>query len=235
MYQLYIANKNYSSWSLRPWVLMTELNIPFEERLVPFTQDSNWENFRQFNPTGLVPCLHTGSGDDNQIVWDSLAIAEYLYEAHPQVWPKDKAARSWARSAVAEMHSGFPALREICSMNCGVQIKLNEIFEGLAKDIKRLEELWQHGLESFGGSFLAGNRFTAVDAFFCPVAFRVKNYGLILSEPCLEYVDRLLALESMKNWYESALAEPWRDQSHENDLIKYGEIVMDHRIKQSID
>ncbi|HQY70835.1 MAG TPA: glutathione S-transferase N-terminal domain-containing protein, partial [Pseudomonadales bacterium] len=108
MYELYIANKNYSSWSLRPWVLMRELRIAFDERLVPFAPGSNFERFRAFSPTGKVPCLHDGA----TVVWDSLAIAEYLAERHAGVWPSDARARAWARSAAAEMHSGFGALRQ---------------------------------------------------------------------------------------------------------------------------
>src|SRR5690606_38041445 len=101
MYTLFIANKNYSSWSLRPWVLMRELGIPFEERLTPFVEDSNWESFRTFSPNGKVPCLHDGE----TVVWDSLGITEYLAEHHRSVWPSEGKARAWARCASAEMHS----------------------------------------------------------------------------------------------------------------------------------
>ena len=109
MYELFIANKNYSSWSLRPWVLMKTLGIPFDERLIPFAGAgrANFEAFRKISPSAKVPCLRDG----DTVVWDSLAIAEYLHERHPGVWPKDAAARAWARSAAAEMHSGFSALR----------------------------------------------------------------------------------------------------------------------------
>src|SRR5271165_5094264 len=103
MYELHIANKNYSSWSLRPWVLMRELGIPFVERLSPFSEESNWDAFRGFSPNGKVPCLHDGA----EAVWDSLAITEYLAEGHQGVWPENQQARTWARCAAAEMHSGF--------------------------------------------------------------------------------------------------------------------------------
>ena len=116
--KLYIANKNYSSWSLRPWLLMTELGIDFEEILTPF-EVSNHANFSRFSPNAKVPCLHDGG----LVIWDSLAIIEYLAESHPQVWPKATAARAWARSASAEMHSGFSALRNQCSMSCGMVMR----------------------------------------------------------------------------------------------------------------
>lgn len=225
MAELYIGNKNYSSWSLRPWLLMTELNIPFEEVLVPFDEGSSWQKFRRFSPTGLVPCLVDGE----VTVWDSLAIAEYLHESHPSVWPQDKAARAWARCAAAEMHSGFSALRQQCSMNCGVTVRLHEVDGALQKNLDRLDELWGQGLDTFGGPFLAGERFTAVDAFFAPVALRLQGYGLTLSQKSMAYAERLLGLKGMQSWIEAALAEPWRESDHEEDLVRIGTIVEDRR------
>ena len=166
MLDLYIGNKNYSSWSLRPWVLMRELNIPFREILVPFGGTRNPDAFRAFSPTGKVPCLVDGT----TTVWDSLAITEYLAERHAGVWPADAVARAWARSAAAEMHSGLPGLRNICGMNCGLRIRLHSIDASLARDLRRIEQLWADGLARFGGPFLAGGRFSAADAFFAPVA-----------------------------------------------------------------
>src|ERR1019366_3006427 len=122
MYELYIANKNYSSWSLRPWVLLRELNIPFVEHLVPFGDASGWNAYRKISPSGKVPCLIDGQ----TVVWDSLGIAEYLAERHDTVWPTNGQARAWARCAAAEMHSGFNELRNRCSMSCGVRLRLNE-------------------------------------------------------------------------------------------------------------
>ncbi|WP_430391728.1 glutathione S-transferase family protein [Dyella sp. 20L07] len=225
MTTLYIANKNYSSWSLRPWVLLSELGIPFEEQLVAFGQGSNWETFRHFSPTGRVPCLRDG----DTVVWDSLAIAEYLAERHAGVWPSDNAARTWARCAAAEMHSGFATLREQCGMNCGIRVRLREMGPALAADIARINELWNEGLARFGGPFLAGKAFSAVDAFFAPVVFRVQTYGLGLEGPAADYVPRMLALPSMQRWYEAALAETWRDESHEEDTRRYGELREDLR------
>jgi glutathione S-transferase len=164
MYQLYIANKNYSSWSLRPWLLMTQLEIAFKEHLNPFADGSNWEAFRKFSPSGKVPCLVDG----NNVVWDSLAITEYLAESNATVWPADRNARAWARCAAAEMHSSFGALRDRCSMSCGIRVQLHSQPPELLKEIARLEELWTEGLSKFGGPFLAGAKFTGVDAFFAP-------------------------------------------------------------------
>ena len=225
MYALYIANKNYSSWSLRPWVLLRTLEIGFEERFVPFLQGSSYAEFRKFSPTGLVPCLVDG----DLTVWDSLAITEYVGEDHPQVWPADRAARAWARSATAEMHSGFSALRNICGMNIGVRVRLHDQSPALKADLARLDELWTEGLEKFGGPFLAGDKFTAVDAFFCPVAFRLQTYGLELSEAALVYAERLRALPAMREWYEAGLAETIRDEPHDAEIPQVGVLIEDLR------
>ncbi len=228
MYTLCIANKNYSSWSLRPWVLMTELGLPFVEKLVPFGQDP----FTTFSPTGKVPCLHDGQADapgEATVVWDSLAIIEYLAERHPGVWPEDARARAWARCASAEMHSGFLAMRETCTMNCGLRIRLPEWPPAVQRDWERAQALWEEGLTRFGGPFLAGDRFTAVDAFFAPLALRAQTYGAQLGPLAQGYVDRLLALPSMQDWYRQALAETWRDEPHEADARSKGEWLQDLR------
>jgi glutathione S-transferase len=224
MYELYIANKNYSSWSLRPWVLLRELQIPFAEHLEPFEPD-NWDRFRKFSPTGKVPCLVT----PRLTIWDSLAITEYLAEKHAGVWPGDEIARAWSRAVTAEMHSGFAALRQECPMNCGVRVQMFRMSAALQKDIDRLNELWQEGLGRFGGPFLAGASFTAVDAFFCPVAFRVQTYKLQLAGAPAAYAERLLALPAMKDWNRAALAETWRDESHEQESLLIGKIEQDLR------
>ncbi|MBI5927574.1 MAG: glutathione S-transferase family protein [Aquabacterium sp.] len=226
MYDLHIANKNYSSWSLRPWILLRQLGLPFNEHIHTFGPGSNWQAFRPVSPTGKVPCLHA----DGEVVWDSLAIAEYLAERHSGVWPADAAARTWARCASAEMHSGFATLRVVCSMNCGLRIQLHEAESArIQADLHRLDELWCDGLSRFGGPFLAGAAFTAVDAFFAPVAFRIQTYGLILSSPAMAYADQLLALPAMKHWNEEALKEPWREQEHEAWSLKHGRLLADLR------
>ena len=225
MFQLYIANKNYSSWSLRPWLLLKELEIPFEEQLVSFEEGGSWEKFRSFAPNGLVPCLVDGQTR----VWDSLAIVEYVAESFPQVWPQDRGARAWARSAAAEMHSGFGALRDICTMNCGVRIALAEITPALQQNIDRIDELWCEGLERFGGPFLAGDTFTAVDAFYAPVAVRARSYALELSGAAAAYAERLLQLPAMRAWVADALQETWREPGHEEELARAGTILEDNR------
>jgi len=225
MYQLFIANKNYSSWSLRPWLLMHHLEIPFNEQLATFEEGGSWEKFHSFSPAGLVPCLIDGE----ITVWDSLAIVEYVAEDFPQVWPIDRQPRAWARSASAEMHSGFIALRNICAMNCGLIVELKEIPPSLKRDVERIDELWQEGLHRFGGPFLAGVEFTAVDAFFAPIAIRAQNYGLPFSSVAKEYIGRLLNLPSMRKWISDALQEPWRETQHEKEVRNQGVIIEDLR------
>jgi glutathione S-transferase len=225
MYTLYVANKNYSSWSLRPWLLMRALGIAFDERLVPFEPQSSFAAFRGFSPTGRVPCLL----DDGRPIWESLAIVEYLHERHDGVWPSDEAARAWARCASAEMHAGFSVLRNLCPMNVGVRVRMHPPQPALAADIARIDELWSEGLRRFGGSWLAGDRFTAVDAFFAPVAFRVQTYGITLGEAARGWCERLLAMPSMRAWQTDALAERWREPAHELEAAAAGAIVEDRR------
>lgn len=225
MYRLFIANKNYSSWSLRPWILMRELGIAFEERQVQFEGADNWARFRAFAPNGQVPCLHDG----DTVVWDLLGIAMYLAQRHQGVWPADPAARSWAQCAAAEMHSGFSALRNQCGMNCGVRVALKAMPDNLRRDIARLDELWSQGLDRFGGPYLAGTTFSAVDAFFAPVVFRLQTYGLELGTAPAAYAARLLELPAMREWYEAGLAETFRDEAHELELTQFGTVVEDLR------
>jgi glutathione S-transferase len=225
MLALYIGNKNYSSWSMRPWVLMRSLGIPFEERLRPFHTNRGDGVFTQFSPSGRVPLLLDGE----LRIWDSLAIAEYLAEQHAGVWPTDVAARAWARSAAAEMHSSFSALRNECSMTVGVRVRLHEHTAPLVADLQRLAALWQDGLARHGGPFLAGGAFGAVDAFFAPVATRVQTYSLPLPRDCMDYVERLLAHPPVQEWIEAGIAESFRDASHEDEVLARGEVVQDLR------
>jgi glutathione S-transferase len=204
---------------------MTELGIPIEEVNHVFGAGFA-RSIAGKSPTSRVPVLH----HEGRVVWDSLAIVEYLAERHGGVWPTDAAARAWARCAAAEMHSSFQALRNTCGMNCGIRVKLHGVSEALANDVARIAALWTDGLERFGGPFLAGRDFGGVDAFFCPVAFRVQSYGLELPEPAAAYARRLLAAPSMKRWYEAALAEPHRDHDHEVEIAQGGRIVQDLRV-----
>jgi len=225
MYTLYIANKNYSSWSLRPWILMRALSIAFEERLVVFEEGSNWKRFRAFSPNGRVPCLHDGG----KVVWDSLAIIEYLAERHSGVWPADAGARAWARSVACEMHAGFAELRSHCPMNCGLRVTLHQITEALAADIARIDEIWSEGRAKFGGPYLAGADFSAADAFFAPVVFRVQTFGLPLGDAARAYAEFMLRHPALQQWYDAALDEPWRETSHESGVAATGTVQADHR------
>ncbi|MFD1105936.1 glutathione S-transferase family protein [Sphingobium olei] len=224
-YTLITANRNYSSWSLRPWVLMKALDIPFEDRIEPFTSAANYAAFRSFSPTGQVPALVDG----DRTVWDSLGITLYLADRHPGVWPADEVARAFAQCAAAEMHSGFTTLRSDCTMNVGVRVEPHMHSPALGRDIARLRELWEQGLDRFGGPFLAGKVFTAIDAFYAPVAFRVRTYGLDVGPVGQAWVDHMLDHAAMKQWEAEALAETWREDSHEAEIGAAGRIVADYR------
>jgi len=203
MYTLYIGNKNYSSWSLRPWVLMKTAGIPFREERIPLYQEGSHERVLAKSPSGRVPCLHDGEC----VVWDSLAIAEYLAERHPGLWPADAAARAWARSVSAEMHSGFARLRDEFGMNVRLRWKRLPSPE-VAAEIARIVALWREGRERFGrgGAFLCG-AFGIVDAFWCPVAFRFQTYGVALDSTADSYLKTLLALPAMQEWAADSVQE----------------------------
>jgi glutathione S-transferase len=230
VYDLIIANKNYSSWSLRPWILLKSLDIPFKETQLSFGADFDDPNVLAHLPSGLVPVLVDGPIR----VWDSIAIAEYLAERHGGVWPAELAARTWARSAAAEMHSGFGALRRQCSMSCGIRVALPIVDEALARDLRRIEALWMDGLARFGGPFLAGSSFTAVDAFFAPVVFRIQTYGLQPGPAAAAYVQTMLAHPPMREWYAAALAETERDEEHELEIGKAGTRTEDLRVAPAV-
>ena len=224
MYVLITANRNYSSWSLRPWVLMQGLGIAFTDRIEPLTKPANYEDFRSFSPTGQVPALlHEG-----RTIYDSLGIALYLADRHDGVWPTDPDARAWAQCAAAEMHSGFSALRNDCTMNVGVRVTPKPRSKALDTNVGRIRELFEQGLATFGGPWLAGKDFSAVDAFFAPVAFRIRTYGLDVGAG-QAWVDRVLAHPAMLEWERQALAESWREESHEAELAAAGVITADYR------
>ncbi|MBL0768955.1 glutathione S-transferase family protein [Sphingopyxis sp. DHUNG17] len=224
MYVLITANRNYSSWSLRPWMLMKGLGIKFDDRIEPFTKPTNYDEFRSFSPTGQVPVLlHEG-----RAIYDSLGIALYLADRHDGVWPTDADARAWAQCAACEMHSGFAALRSDCTMNVGVRVTPKPMSDALKANVARLRELFEEGLARFGGPWLAGDTFGAVDAFFAPVAFRIRTYGLDVGAG-QAWVDHILAHPAMREWETAALAEDWREASHEEELAAAGAIIADYR------
>jgi len=211
--QLYIGNKNYSSWSMRPWVLMRQAGIAFDEVLVRFDSFDAGSEFKQrlaaVSPTGKVPALVHG----DLVVWDTLAIAEYLAEQFPDraLWPADARARAMARSACAEMHSGFGALRSACPMN--IEARLPEVGAliwrdqpGVRADVARLVALWTQLLDAHGGPLLFGG-FSIADAFFAPVCARLVTYGLPVPPHIAAYVERVMALPGVQAWVQGALAE----------------------------
>ncbi|MES2938304.1 MAG: glutathione S-transferase family protein [Pseudomonadota bacterium] len=214
MLALYIGNKNYSSWSLRPWVLMKQLGIPFEERKVSFEggfdADSAYkEAIYKLTPTGRVPVLV----DEGFTVWDTLAIVEYIAERFPdrRVWPQDSKARARARSICAEMHAGFMALRGACGMN--VEANLTQAGALIWRDkpevradVQRLIAMWTELLEQYKGPMLFGE-FSAADAYFAPVCIRLKNFGLPVPGHITDYIRRVCALPGVKAWIDEALAE----------------------------
>ena len=195
-YTLITANRNYSSWSLRPWLLMKALGIPFEDRLEPFIAASNYGAFRSFSPTGQVPVLR----HEGRTIYDSMGIALYLADRHEGVWPKDEGARAWAMCATSEMHAGFSAIRNDCTMNVGVRVRPKPMSDALKVNIARIAELWNEGLSRFGGPYLAGADLTAVDAFFAPVAWRVRTYGLDVGAAGQAWVDHIIAHPAMQQW-----------------------------------
>jgi glutathione S-transferase len=215
MLQLFIANKNYSSWSMRPWVLMRQADIAFEEVMVPFDDFEPASPFKQkvlaLNPVGKVPVLVDGS----LAVWDSLAIAETLAERFPEkhLWPADPAARARARSICAEMHAGFTGLRTYCPMN--IEASLPEIGAlvwrdkpAVRTDLARIQAMWEELLAQHGGPMLFGD-FSIADAYYAPVCMRLRTYALPVSPTVQAYIDRVTALPSVADWIAGALAEQW--------------------------
>jgi len=213
MRQLTIGNKNYSSWSMRPWVLMTQAGIPFEEVMVRFDSFDAGSAFKQAvaaqNPVGKVPVLVDGGF----AVWDTLAIAETLAEQFPdkQLWPADPQARARARSVCAEMHSGFGALRSACPMNIEAALPTIGALAlrdqpAVRADLARLVAMWSELLAQHGGPLLFGE-FTIADAYFAPVVMRIKTYALPVPPQVAAYIDRVCALPGVKAWIDGALAE----------------------------
>ena len=227
MLKLYIGNKNYSSWSMRPWVLMRQAGISFEEVMLRFDSFEADSSFKQqvlaLSPTGRVPLLL----EDGLIIWDSLAICEYLAERFPDkhLWPQNVAQRARARSLVAEMHSSFTTLRRLCPMN--IEAELHEVGArlwaenpGLRADVQRLETLWTPQLTAAAGPMLFG-QFSIVDAFFAPVCMRLNSYGLPASDVTRAYVQRICLLPATQEWVKGALAE--------QDFLQFEEPYRQHR------
>jgi glutathione S-transferase len=214
--KLIIANKVHSSWSMRPWLLMTHFGVPFEEVLIPFGptfDDPEWKaKVKAHNPSGKVPALVDG---DTQ-VWESLSIMEYIADLRPDlaIWPADRAARALARSISSEMHAGFSALRNACPVNLGKRHAPKDRGPKVAADVARITQIWtdcraRHGAKDpSGGPFLFG-AFTAADAMYAPVCTRLRSYSIAVDPVSEAYCDAIYALPAFVQWRAAALKEPW--------------------------
>jgi glutathione S-transferase len=211
---LYVANKLYSSWSLRPWILMTALDVPFEETVIPMYFPDSKGRMLDVSPTGKMPCLVDG----DVAIWESLAIMEYLHERFPDkgVWPSDVKARAHARAAANEMHAGFQALRSSCPMNLGKRFAPRDLGSDVADNVRRLEGLWSDARRRFGagGDFLYGS-FSAADAMFAPVVTRLDTYQVPVTSETRRYMDRVLTHPAFVKWRDAALKEPWTINHYE--------------------
>ena len=214
--KLIIGNKNYSSWSLRPWIAMKVAGIPFEERVIPLYEPGSREQVLAFSPAGKVPVLV----DDDRHIWETLAILEYLAEKFPaaHLWPTDASARSHARVVAAEMHAGFQALRRNCPMNMWLPPKPRPQGEDVMADAARIEALWSDCRARFGqgGQFLFG-AFGAADAMYAPVVARFHNYGIPVGKDAHAYMDAVMALPAWAEWCDAGAREPWIMQHNEPD------------------
>jgi glutathione S-transferase len=208
MLTLVIGNKNYSSWSLRPWLAMKTLGIPFEERLVPLFQEDHKQRLLEFSPGGKVPVLIDG----DIRVWESLAILEYLAEAFPDagLWPREPAARAHARAISAEMHAGFGALRTECPMNLWRPARPRALSPEAAANVQRIDAMWTEARARFGagGPFLFG-KFSAADAMYAPVVSRFATYEAPVAAASRAYMDAVLALPAFVEWKAAGVKEPW--------------------------
>ena len=211
---LVIANKCYSSWSLRPWLLMKQLGIPFDEIVIPLDLPDTKAKVLAHSPAGKVPILVDG----DVTVWESIAIMEYIGDAFAPVWPSDRDARAMARSIAAEMHAGFPALRSACPMNLGRKFAPKDRGEAVARDVARFSEIVRQARERFGagGPFLFG-AFSAADAMYAPLVTRLDTYSIAIDATTRAYVDAILALPAFQEWRSAALKEEWIVEADEVD------------------
>jgi glutathione S-transferase len=211
---LVVANKAYSSWSFRPWILMRHFGIPFAEITVPLAQENTRAEILRYSPAAKCPVLLDG----NEPVWDSLSIIEYIAELYPElpVWPKAQRARAVARSLAAEMHSGFTGLRTCLPMNLRRVVSKRELSPEAAADVSRIEDAFREARGQFGrrGMFLFGD-FSAADAMFAPVVNRLHVYDVPVSAATRAYMDAVMALPAWQEWAAAARAEPWMIAKYE--------------------
>ena len=212
--KLVVANKAYSSWSLRPWILLAHFKIPFEEVVIQMAQPETREVMLRYAPTGKCPSLHDGKIS----VWESLAIMEYVAELYPEkaIWPRGKAARAHARSIANEMHAGFRPLREACPTNFRRAPRAIALSDAVKADVARIEAAWADARDAFGkaGPFLYG-RFSAADAMYAPVVNRFHTYVVPVQPATRAYMDAIMALPAWKAWIADGEAEPWRIAEYE--------------------
>jgi glutathione S-transferase len=209
-YTLFIGSKNISSWSLRPWLAMKTAKIAFDEAIIPLRKPETSAQIKVHSPSAKVPALKIEENGVSRTVWDSLAICETLAERHPEacLWPEDSMARAEARSIVAEMHSGFPDLRRVLSMDIAARYPTPPLDDAVQSQIARIVELWQSVLHRYGkGSGFLFSHFTIADAFYAPVATRFETYGVHLPAVAQAYTQRILAIPAMRDWEASAKAE----------------------------
>lgn len=211
---LVIANKNYSSWSFRPWILLRHFGLAFDEIVIPLARDNTRAEILRFSPAGKCPSLRDGE----IVVWDSLAIIEYLAELHPDkpIWPRPRAARARARSLAAEMHSGFQAIRQLLPMNMRRAVARRELTPEASADVARLEKAFGQARGEFGqaGAFLFGD-FSAADAMFAPVVNRLHVYDVTVTAATRAYMDAIMALPAWQEWRTQAEAETWTIDKYE--------------------
>ena len=219
-YTIYVGNKNYSSWSLRGWLLIRASGAPFTEKVVSLRANEQAGIYSAFSPSGLVPCLVDSATEPATVVWDTMSIAEYLAERHPGLWPADPTARAWARSICAEMHSGFQTVRNEMAMCIKERVDVRPWSAGLQRDIDRICTIWNETRKRFGGGggLLFGS-FGAADAFYGPVAFRFRTYGVTPAGAAGEYLASLLAHQAMREWEHAALAETETIEADEPRII----------------
>jgi glutathione S-transferase len=214
MLKIVVGNKKYSSWSLRPWLVLKHAGEPFEEIVVPLDMPDTAANIRKYSPSGRVPALIDG----DITVWDSLAIAEYLHEKFPakRLWPKDAAQRARARSLAAEMHSGFTNLRNDCSMKIVQQYPYKPLRPETQAEVDRIVAIWEESLKRSGGPFLFGKELCIADAFYAPVVSRVRTYSIPVSGAAKAYCETIWAWPALQAWVADAQRETLRAKLHED-------------------